>query len=159
MNQKLFDYIKASPTAYHAVAYTAKRLEENGYVRLCESEPWSLETGRGYYVTRNGSSLIAFRVPAPNFRGFMIAASHSDSPTFKVKENAELRDKNYVRLSTERYGGMLCSTWLDRPLSVAGRVLIRTKEGIRSVLVDVGEPFALIPNVAIHMNLSANEND
>ena len=157
MNQKLFNYIKASPTAYHAVAETARRLEEAGYVALAESEPWSLTAGTGYYVTRNGSSLIAFRVPAPNFRGFMIAASHSDSPSFKVKENAELKDKNYTRLSVEKYGGMLCSTWMDRPLSVAGRLILRTEEGVRAVLTDVGEPCALIPNVAIHMNRSAND--
>ncbi|MBO5111392.1 MAG: M18 family aminopeptidase [Clostridia bacterium] len=157
MNQKLFDYIKASPTAYHAVAHTAEVLAENGYTHLCESDPWTLEAGRGYYVTRNGSSLIAFRVPTANFRGFMIAASHSDSPAFKIKENAELKDKNYVRLSVEKYGGMLCSTWLDRPLSIAGRVLIRTEEGVRALLCDLREPCALIPNVAIHMNRNAND--
>ena len=157
MNQALFDYIKASPTPYHAVRTTANILDAKGYTHLCESEPWSLKEGQGYYVTRNGSSLIAFRVPAAHFRGFMIAAAHSDSPSFKVKENAELKDKSYVRLSVEKYGGMLCSTWMDRPLSVAGRVMVRTEEGVRAVLADVGEPCALIPNVAIHMNRNAND--
>lgn len=157
MNRNLFDYIASSPTAYHAVDTTAAILRERGYLPLCESEPWSLKEGQGYYVTRNGSSLIAFRVPTAHFRGFMVAAAHTDSPAFKVKENAELKDKNYVRLSVEKYGGMLCSTWMDRPLSVAGRVLVRTEEGVRAVLADIKEPCALIPNVAIHMNRNAND--
>ena len=157
MNQKLFDFIKAAPTAYHATAEAARRLTEAGYIHLSESDPWELREGQGYFVTRNGSSLIAFRVPAPNFRGFMIAAAHSDSPAFKIKENAELKDKNYVRISTEKYGGMLCATWLDRPLSIAGRVLAKTETGVRAINVDFAEPCAVIPSVAIHMNRNANE--
>ncbi|MBQ8207311.1 MAG: M18 family aminopeptidase [Clostridia bacterium] len=157
MNRKLFDYIAASPTAYHAVEHTAKILSDRGYSELREGEKWSLEAGKGYYVTRNCSSLIAFKVPSKDFCGFMMTASHSDSPTFKVKENPELSDGKYLRLSVEKYGGMLCSTWMDRPLSVAGRVTVRTENGFETKLVDLGEFSAIIPNVAIHMNRNAND--
>ena len=157
MNRKLFDYIEKSPTAYHAVSHTASILEEKGFISLCESEKWSLEAGKGYFVTRNGSSLIAFRIPSKNFGGFMMSAAHSDSPAFKIKENAELADGNYVRLSVEKYGGMLCSTWLDRPLSVAGRIMVRNAKGFEAKNVDLGDFSAIIPNVAIHMNRNAND--
>ena len=158
MNQKLFDYIAASPTAFHAVARSAARLEEQGYQKLSEGQCWSLCAGQGYYVTRNDSSLIAFRLPAGRPQGFMMAAAHGDSPCFKIKENPELTDGNYARLSVEKYGGMLCATWMDRPLSVAGRVMLRSGSGLESRLVDLKEPVALIPSVAIHMNRAANEN-
>ena len=157
MNKKLFDYINASPTAYHACAHTAKILTDAGYTRLCEGECWTLEAGKGYFTERNGSSVIAFRIPKNDARGFMIAAAHADSPCFKIKENAELCDKNFTRLSVERYGGMLCSTWMDRPLSAAGRATVRTEGGLEIKLFDLGEPCAVIPNVAIHMNRQAND--
>jgi aspartyl aminopeptidase len=158
MNQSLFDYIAACPTAYHAVDHTALILEEAGYTELPEHTAWSLEAGKGYFVTRNGSSLIAFRAPAgADFAGFMMTAAHGDSPCFKVKENAEMSDGHHLRLSVEKYGGMLCASWTDRPLSVAGRVLIRTEQGIAAKLVDLSEPCAIIPNVAIHMNRNAND--
>ncbi|MBE5761369.1 MAG: M18 family aminopeptidase [Clostridiales bacterium] len=157
MNKALFDYIKNSPSPFHAVAYTVKLLESDGFTRLDESKPWEMEAGKGYYVTRNGSSVIAFRAPQKDFVGFMMTASHCDSPTFKIKENAELSDPNFVRLSVERYGGMICSTWMDRPLSVAGRAIVKTQNGAQMKLVDIEEPCALIPNVAIHMNRTAND--
>ena len=157
MNKKLFDYINASPTAYHACAHTAEILTDAGYTRLCEGECWTLEAGKGYFTERNGSSVIAFRIPQNDARGFMIAAAHADSPCFKIKENAELCDKNFTRLSVERYGGMLCSTWMDRPLSAAGRATVRTEKGLEIKLFDLGEPCAVIPNVAIHMNRQAND--
>ncbi len=157
--EHLSAYIAASPTAYHAVSHTATLLDTAGYTALSESEPWSLTPGAGYYVTRNGSSLITFRAPTdPQFSGFMMAAAHGDSPAFKIKENATLTDAHYTRLSVEKYGGMLCSTWLDRPLSVAGRVTIRTEGGLATRLVDLGGTQAVIPNVAIHMNRSANDS-
>lgn len=158
INQELLRYIRTCPTAFHAVEQTAVRLREAGYEALSEGNDWDLLPGKGYYVTRNGSSLIAFRMPEGEISSFLITASHADSPCFKIKENAELADGVYVRLSTERYGGMLCSTWLDKPLSVAGRLAVRTDKGIRLVNVDLQESIALIPNVAIHMNRNANEN-
>lgn len=157
MNQRLFDYIAASPTAYHAVAHTASLLRKGGYTELCESAEWELQKGGRYFVTRNGSSLIAFRVPEGEFGGFMITAAHGDSPCFKIKENGTLADPHYLRLSTEKYGGMLCAPWMDRPLSVAGRVTVRTENGIAVKNVDLAKPVAIIPNVAIHMNRAAND--
>lgn len=156
MNKKLFDYIEASPTAYHACAVSADALMQKGYTELFEGDKWVLADGRGYFVRRNGSSLIAFRIPKGGFKGFMIAAAHGDSPCLKIKENAEMADKYYVRLSTETYGGMIYSTWLDRPLAVAGRITVKTEKGIEVRLVDTKEPVALIPNVAIHMNRQVN---
>lgn len=152
----LFKFIKKSPGPFHAVDEVKNTLIENGYTELWESAEWKLEAGREYFVTRNLSSLIAFRIPAEGFNGFMMVASHSDSPCFKIKEQAEMQSKPYVRLNTERYGGMLCATWLDRPLSVAGKVMVKDGGRIRSVLYSSEEPLALIPNVAIHMNRAAN---
>ena len=158
MNQALFSYIAASPTAFQAVDHTAKLLELEGYRPLRETEEWTLEPGGRYYVTRNGSSLIAFRLPHGRPGGFMMTAAHSDSPTFKIKENAELAGESDTRLSVEGYGGMLCASWMDRPLSIAGRAMVRTENGIAMRLVDLKDIAALIPNVAIHMNREANSN-
>ncbi len=157
VNSKLFDYLSASPTAFHSAEHTAKVLSDKGYIQLFEGEKWSLEAGRGYFVSRNGSSLISFRIPNGSPVGFMMTAAHSDSPTFKIKENPELSNSRYTRLSVEKYGGMLCSTWLDRPLSVAGRVTVKTDGGFKTMLVDMEEFSAIIPNVAIHMNRKAND--
>lgn len=157
MNQKLFDYIAACPTAFHTCAHSAEMLRAAGYAELCEAQRWTLAPGGRYFVTRNGSSLIAFRVPADETAGFMMTAAHGDSPSFKIKENAELSDGTYLRLSVEKYGGMLCAPWLDRPLSVAGRVVVSEGNTLSTRLVDLKDPCAIIPNVAIHMNRSAND--
>ena len=153
----LLSFLAASPSRFHAVANFGSALEERGYVRLSEGRAWDIVPGGKYYVTRNGSSLLAFRVPRGDFTGFMISASHSDSPTFRVKENAELSGPDgYIRVNTEGYGGMLCAPWLDRPLTVAGRVLVRAGVAIETRLVYVDRDLLLIPNVAIHMNREAN---
>ena len=156
MNQALFSYIAACPTAFQAAAHTAALLEAEGYRPLRETEEWMLEPDGRYYVTRNGSSLIAFRLPKGRPAGFMMTAAHSDSPTFKIKENAELAGEYETRLSVEGYGGMLCASWMDRPLSVAGRAMVRTENGVAMRLIDLRDNLALIPNVAIHMNREAN---
>lgn len=156
MNQALFSYIAACPTAFQAAAHTAALLEAEGYRLLRETEEWTLEPGGRYYVMRNGSSLIAFRLPKGRPVGFMMTAAHGDSPTFKIKENAELTGENETRLSVEGYGGMLCASWMDRPLSVAGRAMVRTEDGVAMRLIDLHDDLALIPNVAIHMNRDAN---
>ncbi len=158
MNQELFDYIAACPSAFHTTAHSAQMLDEAGYLRLHESDSWELTPGKGYYVTRNGSSLIAFRVPKESFTGFMITAAHGDSPAYRIKENPEAASGKMLRLSVETYGGMIASTWMDRPLSVAGRITVRTDNGMDVRLVDLKEPCAVIPNVAIHMNRSINES-
>lgn len=156
MKTKLFEYIKNSPTVYHACAESAKMLEYSGYTELYEGDAWSLVGGGKYFVRRNGSSLIAFRAPRKSLYGFMITASHGDSPCLKIKDNASLDDSTYTRLSTEVYGGPIYSTWLDRPLGVAGRVSVRGENGIEIKLVDSKTPCAIIPNVAIHMNRQIN---
>ncbi len=152
----LSEFILSSPTPFHAVDTAKKMLEEQGFTELKESENLKPVPGGKYFLTRNLSSLIALKIPEGDFCGFMISAAHSDSPAFKVKENSEMSDGNYVSISSERYGGMLCSTWLDRPLSVAGRVIVKTEKGVESRLVDLKEPVAIMPNVAIHMNRNAN---
>ena len=157
-NEKLFDFIAACPTAYHTAATVARLLEKNGYTRLTEDRPFALDRGKGYFVLRGESSLIAFRTPeCGEAKGFMMTAAHGDSPCFKVKDNPEIKDGHCVKLSTEKYGGMLCAPFLDRPLSVAGRLAVETDGGIRTVLTDLQEPALIIPSVAIHMNRSANE--
>lgn len=157
MNKGLFEYIKRSPTAYHACAESAKILEGKGYTELFEGSNWNIEKGGRYFVRRNGSSLIAFRAPKNELYGFMITASHSDSPCLKIKDNSALTDATYTRLSTEVYGGPIYSTWLDRPLAVAGRVSVKSENGISVRLIDSKEPCAIIPNVAIHMNREINK--
>ncbi len=153
----LLTFLAASPSRFHAVATLSGTLESAGYTRLSEGGAWDIAPGGKYYVTRNGSSLLAFRLPHLNFTGFMISASHSDAPSFRVKENAELSGpEGYLRLNTERYGGMLCAPWMDRPLTVAGRVLVQSGGCIESRLVYVDHDLLLIPNVAIHMNRDGN---
>ena len=152
----LKNYLDTAHSVYHAVEALTEELEKQGYTQLREQEDWALIPGGKYYLTRGGSALMAFRIPNTAPRGFLFSASHSDRPTFKLKENGELTGR-YTRLSTEKYGGMLMGTWLDRPLSVAGRVLVETEKGIQSRLVDIDRDLLLIPNVAIHMNRKANE--
>lgn len=150
--KKMADFLDSSKTAYHAVANITRSLNEKGFTRLYENEDWKLERGGKYYVVRAGSSVIAF---VNNGGGFMIGAAHSDSPSFRVKDDAILGP--YVKLNTERYGGMIHYTWLDRPLTVAGRVSVRTESGIESRLADIGEKTLVIPSLAIHMNRGVNE--
>ncbi len=158
INRELLQFLDKSPSSFHAVANMGAMLEECGFTRLMEGERWKLETGSGYYVTRNGSALIAFVIPKRDFTGYQIIASHSDSPMFKVKENAEIQmEKSYVKLNVEGYGGMLCAPWLDRPLSVAGRIVVRTDDGIATRLVNVERDLMIIPSLAIHMNRGINE--
>ena len=152
----LMEYLDASRSVFHAVEGLRKILESKGYTRLQESGKWELVAGGKYYMTRGGASIMAFRIPQGAPKGFMMSASHADRPTFKVKENGELVGK-YTRLAVERYGGMLMGTWLDRPLSIAGRVLVETENGMEAKLVDIDRDLLLIPNVAIHMNRKANE--
>ncbi|MBO5078309.1 MAG: M18 family aminopeptidase [Oscillospiraceae bacterium] len=152
----LKSFLDGAKSVYHAVAQLKDRLEGEGYAYLSESAPWDIEAGGKYFLTRGGTALIAFRVPEDTPVGFMMSASHSDRPTFKLKENGELTG-NYTRLATEKYGGMLMAPWLDRPLSLAGRVIVETEDGVQSRLVDIDRDLLLIPNVAIHMNRKAND--
>ncbi len=156
--KELFQFIEDSPTAFHAVDTMKKLLERNGYQGLLESERWKLAGGGKYYVTRNGSSLIAFRIPSADFKGFQIMAGHSDSPCLKIKENPEMRaEQAYIKLDVEKYGGMLCGSWFDRPLSAAGRLMVHSDNKIRMKLVNVNRDLLMIPSLAIHMNREAND--
>lgn len=158
VNRRLLDFLDASPSCYHAVDNLARRLEAEGYERLREVEPWTLRTGGKYYVVRGDSSLAAFRVPGGVPAGFMLAAAHSDSPTYKVREEAEvLSAGNCVRLAVEPYGGMIARSWLDRPLSVAGRLVVRREGGIATQLVNVDRDLLVIPSVAIHLDREVNQ--
>mgnify|MGYP000922838427 CR=1 FL=1 len=158
--QKLFTFIEESPSQYHAVDTMRKHLEAAGYEQLLESGAWKLKSGGKYYVIRSGSSLIAFRIPAQdsqNYCGFQIVASHSDSPSFKIKTNPEMNvEEHYVKLNVEKYGGMLCAPWFDRPLSVAGRLIVKENNRLVTKLVNVDRDLVMIPNLAIHMNREAN---
>lgn len=153
----LFRFIEKSPTPFHVIDNMKQELEEQGYKQLLEREEWKLEHGGKYYVIRNGSAMVAFRVPEGTFGGFQIVASHSDAPCLKLKENPELwSEQAYVRLNVEKYGGMICSTWFDRPLSVAGRLLVKSEEGVTVKLVQIDKDLLMLPSLAIHMNRDIN---
>ena len=158
ITRRLLAFLDASPSCYHAAANVADVLLKAGYTRLYEGEPWQLTEGGRYFVLRGGASVIAFRVPRRDFRGFMIAAGHSDSPTFKVREEAEVPSAgDCLRLSVEPYGGMVMRSWLDRPLSVAGRVVVREEGRLVPRLVNVDRDLLVIPSVAIHMDREVNK--
>ena len=154
--RNLCDFLDASPSVYHAAANVAAMLEGAGFVRLSEGEKWALNKGGKYYFTRGGSAVMAFQIPEGDPQGFLMTASHCDRPTFKVKENPELTG-TYTRLAVERYGGMIMSSWLDRPLSIAGRALVETEKGIESRLVSIDKDLLMIPSVAIHMDRTVND--
>ncbi len=156
--KKLLKFIQKSPTAFQAVEEMKKRLEKEGYKELKEEEHWEIIPGGNYYVTRNNSALIAFSIPKKPVWKFHIMASHSDSPALKIKENPEIEvEKAYIKLNVERYGGMLLAPWFDRPLSVAGRLIVRKDGEIQEKLVTVDKDLLIIPNLAIHMNREVND--
>lgn len=155
--KELIDFIAASPTAFHAVDRISQMLQVAGFTLLSEAQPSELTPGGCYFLTRNGSSIIAFRLPESNPKGLLITASHSDSPTFKLKHNSEISASGILKLNTERYGGTILSSWFDRPLSIAGRAIIRNESGIATKTITLDRDLAIIPNVAIHQNRSINE--
>lgn len=156
--KQLLTFIENSPTAYQAVDASAAILEEQGFARLGAQSAWELVPGKGYYTVQNGTSILAFRMPKGKIDGMMIAASHSDSPTFKLKANCEADAfGDYVKINTERYGGMILSTWLDKPLSLAGRLVVKQGDAIKAINVKVDRDLLLIPNVAIHQNRKHND--
>lgn len=151
-------FIEKSVSCYHAIAGIEERLTAAGFEELKETEVWELRAGGNYFVKRNASSLIAFRLPDKETKGFHITASHSDSPCFKLKENPEMAVENkYTRLNVEPYGGMIYSTWFDRSLSVAGRLFCADGQNIKELNINVDEDMLVIPSLAIHMNREANK--
>ena len=156
--KKLLKFIEKSPTAFQAVTEMTKRLDKEGFEELKEEDHWKLKKGGNYYVTRNHSAIIAFSIPQKSVWKFHIMASHSDSPSLKIKENPEIEVENaYIKLNVERYGGMILSPWFDRPLSVAGRLIVRQDGKIREKMVTVDRDLLVIPNLAIHMNREVND--
>lgn len=150
-------FIRRSPSCFHVIENFSSQLREAGYTELYEHERWELSPGGRYFLRRNGSSLIALRIPEKLRGGFMISAAHSDAPTFKLKDNPDRRSAGCALVSTEKYGGMLMSTWFDRPLSVAGRILVRKDGRVAAMLVDADRDLLVIPSLAIHMNRQAND--
>ena len=160
ISKELIHFIESSPSCFHAVNFMEDLLLKEQFIQLRENEKWRIQRGGRYFVVRNGSALIAFTVPEQDFPGMRIMASHSDSPSFKIKENPELESENhYIRLNVEGYGGMLCAPWFDRPLSVAGRVITKNKDtgNFEARLINIDRDLVLIPSLAIHMNREANK--
>ncbi|MBQ4253796.1 MAG: M18 family aminopeptidase [Erysipelotrichaceae bacterium] len=157
IEENLIKFLNGSKTCFQAIDLIKNELNDTGFLELKENDVWKLENNRFYYVTRNDSSIIAFKIPEMiQVKSLNIVASHSDSPCFKVKPVSEFKEKNYTRINVEGYGGMIMASWLDRPLSVAGRVMVDQDGHIMSRLVDVDEDLAIIPSVAIHQNREIN---
>lgn len=158
ISRDLIHFIAKSPSTFHAVRGIKAALLYAGFTEIREEDTWQIEKGGKYVVTRNGSALMAFTVPQEGAEAFHVTASHCDSPTFKIKENPEIADSPYVKLNVEGYGGMIMSTWLDRPLSVAGRLLVTENGHLAEKLVAIDGTMLVIPSVAIHMDRSVNQH-
>lgn len=157
----LIDFLYKSPTAFNAVEESKKILDENDFKELNPREVWNLKVGGKYYVTKNLSSIVAFTINSNNIQeGFRIIGSHSDSPSFKIKPNPEMISENtYLKLNTECYGGPILNTWLDRPLAIAGKVVLKSDDILNPVekIININKPICIIPNLAIHINKTIND--
>ena len=154
--EELFRFLDAGVSAFHSTAAAAAILEAEGYVNCPESAAWELAPGGKYYTTRNGSAVLAWRMPKGELTGWHVTASHSDSPTWRIKQLDGGKDTVFAKAETEGYGGMIMPSWLDRPLTVAGRLLVRTESGIESRLVCPDRALACIPNLCIHFSHDLN---
>lgn len=157
ITKEVMEFITASTDCYHAVQNIKDELDKSGYKEISESESWDLKNGGKYYTTRNLSSIIAFEIPQNEYNGFMITASHCDSPTYKLKPQPIVDDGVYTRLSVEKYGGPIASSWLDRPLGISGRLAIKTENGIKIKLVKTDRDIVVIPSLAIHLEREMKE--
>ncbi len=154
----LIRYITASPAAPQAVKEQEEMLLKAGFTKLTEHEEWNLQLSGSYFVTRNASALIAFRIPKTLPESVRITATHADAPAFKIKNHPEIKTENtYVKLNVETYGGAILSTWFDRPLSIAGRVFVKEGKKAKEYLVDLAEDLCMIPSLAIHMDRDTNK--
>ena len=155
--EDLLAFLSDSPTPYHAVASVVTRLEAASFRALTEKEPWEeLLPGR-YYVSHEGSALVAFVVPEGEIQGFRIIGAHTDSPNLRLKPRPEYTKEGYLQLGVEVYGGALLNSWLDRDLSLAGRALVRTANGPEARLVRMDRPRLRVPQLAIHLDREVNE--
>ncbi len=151
-------YVDASPTPFHAVAETVRRLTGAGFSEISEREPFRLSAGEKRYVIRGGSTIIAFvtGTESPADAGFRVIGAHTDSPNLRIKPNADASKHGYRQVGVEVYGGAIYSTWMDRDLSIAGRVLVRRGAAFESRTVDLAKAICRVPNLAIHLNRSVN---
>ncbi|WP_163832999.1 M18 family aminopeptidase [Spartinivicinus ruber] len=159
-NQDLLTFLASSPTPFHATAAMANALKAAGFNQLFEHEAWQLKPQKGYFVTRNDSSIIAFTTGNENYtqQGFRMTGAHTDSPCLKIMPNAERYQQGYFQLGLEVYGGVLLAPWFDRDLSLAGRVSYSTQSGkLNSSLIDFEKPVGIIPSLAIHLDREAND--
>lgn len=157
---ELIDFLHESSTAFQAVEVMKKSLTESGYQEIEGEKKWSLKEGDRVFYTKNGSSLFVVQIGEnPLEGGFKMAGAHTDSPTFRIKPDAEIVQDGFLKLNVETYGGPILSTWFDRPLSLAGRVMVKGEHILRpkSVMVDFRKPVLYIPSLAIHMNRKVNE--
>lgn len=148
-------FVKETPNAYYAADNIAEMLREKGFLELSEKDAWDMKSGK-YFVRRNDATIIALDLPREYDR-FSIAAAHGDSPCFRIKPNPEMAENGYLKLNTEIYGGMLQYSWLDRPLSVAGRVIVKENGVFKSRLINIQRDLLVIPSLAIHMNRGVND--
>jgi len=155
--EEFVEFLNQSHTSFNAIENVEKQLREYGFIKLKENASWKLENNRYYYVVRNQTSLIAFKVPEiSDVKSLNIVASHSDSPCFKIKPVSEMNNDKYSKLNVEAYGSAILSTWFDKPLSIAGRVIYKNQDKLVSKLIDFDKDIAIIPNVAIHQNKDIN---
>ena len=152
----LLSFLDAGVSAFHSAAAAVELLEQNGFEARPESAAWELVPGGKYYTTRNGSAVVAWRMPRGALTGWHATASHGDSPTWRIKK-LDTPDPVFARAETEGYGGMIMSTWMDRPLRAAGRLLVRTDSGIESRLAATAQPVGCIPNLCIHFDREINK--
>ena len=153
--KNLMDFLDSSVTMFHAINECEKVLQRSGFTYLPENEKWNINKGK-YYTKRNSSSLIAFDIAEGDYH-FQISAAHSDSPTFKLKDRPVIEANGYLKLNVEGYGGMINATWLDKPLTLAGRVMVNTDKGIETRLLHIDRDLLIIPNVPIHFNREINK--
>lgn len=160
MIDELKEFLDEGLTSYHVVKEITKKIEADGFEKLKESEIWSLKRAKKYFCTRNDSSMILFKVPdcdVSDIKGFHVFAAHCDSPAFKIKENPIMnKEKEYMCINTEKYGGMIHSSWMDRPLTIAGRVCVEENDEIQTHIMKFKDNICMIPNLAIHMNRDIN---
>ena len=158
--KELIEFLNQSYTCYHAIKNIETKLQKNGFIKLMEKDEWQLEKGHQYYIIRNSSSIVAFKIPQQlETVGFHIVASHSDFPSYKLKPHPTIKDiKNkYTKLNTEGYGGMIAYSWFDRPLGIAGRIFVESENKIKEILVNLDETI-VIPSLAIHFNRTQENN-
>ena len=160
INQELMAFIDKTPNAYHCVINVVDLLRANGFKELAEKDDWHMQKGSKFFVIRNDSSIIAFKLNDPQIKnGFNIVASHGDSPTFSIKPGEEIIENGYLKLNTNGYGGVILYSWLDRPLSLAGRVILKKDGKFKKEIINIDKDLLVIPSQAIHQNREVNDRN